>query len=444
MSGLNFYPQYKDSGVEWIGEIPISWSVRPLFSIAQENRRSNKGMIEDNLLSLSYGNVISKDITTNEGLLPQTFETYQIVEPDDVVFRLTDLQNDKRSLRSALVSERGIITSAYLSVKPMNIEPRYFAYAMRDADLRKVFYSMGGGLRQSMKYDDMKWLQVTYPSTSEQFAISNYLDDETGKIDDFIAEQEELISLLDERRIATIAEAVTKGVNPDAPMKNSKVAWMGDVPSHWTVQQIKWITPVKRGASPRPIDDAKYFDENGTWSWVRIADVSASDGYLHETTQTLSTLGSTLSVKLEPDSLFVSIAGTVGKPCITKIPACIHDGFVYFPNLPAHLRKFLYRIFEAGQCYAGLGKFGTQLNLNTDTIGSIKIAVPPISEVAVILDTLGEELKQIDAAIADAREAIALSRERRAALISAAVTGKIDVRNWRGSTERVLESHGVA
>ena len=150
--------------------------------------------------------------------------------------------------------------------------------------------------------------------------------------------------------------------------KDSGVEWLGEVPKHWVVAAIKWISPVSRGASPRPIDNPKYFDEDGEFSWVRIADVSASNGVLLETTQKLSELGNSLSVKIYPDELFISIAGTVGKPCISKIKACIHDGFVYFPNLKLN-PLFLFWIFEAGVCYGGLGKFGNQLNLNTDTIG---------------------------------------------------------------------------
>ena len=153
--------------------------------------------------------------------------------------------------------------------------------------------------------------------------------------------------------------------------KDSGVAWLGEVPGHWEVKSIKWLSPVQRGASPRPIDDPKYFDDEGEYAWVRIADVSASDGMLRDTTQRLSDLGSSLSVKINPGELFISIAGTVGKPCISAIKACIHDGFVYFPTLQIP-PIFLYRIFEAGICYGGLGKFGTQLNLNTDTIGSIR------------------------------------------------------------------------
>jgi type I restriction enzyme, S subunit len=210
-------------------------------------------------------------------------------------------------------------------------------------------------------------------------------------------------------------------------MKDSGVEWLGEVPEHWSIKAIKWVSPVMRGASPRPIDDPKYFDDQGEYAWVRIADVSASDGSLVETTQCLSELGSSLSVKLEPESLFVSIAGTVGKPCVTKIRACIHDGFVYFPQLNID-HRFLYRIFEAGLCYLGLGKLGTQLNLNTDTIGSIQIALPPLDELNSILSHLDSVTGSLDELIAEAGHAIEILQERRSALISAAVTGKIDVR----------------
>ena len=108
--------------------------------------------------------------------------------------------------------------------------------------------------------------------------------------------------------------------------KDSGVEWLGEVPAHWKVIAIKWVSPVFRGASPRPIDDQKYFDDEGEFAWVRIADVSASDGVLRTTTQRLSELGSSLSVKIAPGELFVSIAGTVGRPCISAIKACIHGG----------------------------------------------------------------------------------------------------------------------
>lgn len=203
--------------------------------------------------------------------------------------------------------------------------------------------------------------------------------------------------------------------------KDSGVEWLGEVPGHWDVKSIKWLSPVQRGASPRPIDDPKYFDEDGEYAWVRIADVSSSEGELRDTTQRLSELGSSLSVKIKPGELFISIAGTVGKPCISAIQACIHDGFVYFPTLKIP-PIFLYRIFEAGVCYGGLGKFGTQLNLNTDTIGSIRIALPPTDELNAVLAFLDRETGKIDALIAEQRRLVELLAEKRQAVISHPVT----------------------
>ena len=153
-----------------------------------------------------------------------------------------------------------------------------------------------------------------------------------------------------------------------AQYRESGVPWLGSVPAYWTVKALKRDTVVRRGASPRPIDDPKYFDDGGDYAWVRIADVTEAGMYLERTTQRLSELGSSLSVKLQPGDLFLSIAGSVGKPCIAKIKCCIHDGFVYFPHLSVS-SKFLYYCFAAGEAYKGLGKLGTQLNLNTDTVG---------------------------------------------------------------------------
>ncbi|HFF4189883.1 TPA: restriction endonuclease subunit S [Acinetobacter baumannii] len=203
--------------------------------------------------------------------------------------------------------------------------------------------------------------------------------------------------------------------------KDSGVQWLGEIPSHWKCLSIKRLTLVKRGASPRPIDNPEYFDDEGEYAWVRIADVTASDKYLLETTQRLSELGSSLSVKMQPDSIFLSIAGSVGKPIITKVKACIHDGFVYFPDWKESI-NFLYYIFASGQPYLGLGKLGTQLNLNTDTVGNIKIALPPSDEQEAIVDFLDKRLAQVDTLIAKQETLLEKLAEQRVALISHAVT----------------------
>jgi len=223
------YPEYKNSGVPWLGAVPGHWERKPLFALAKELDERNHGMLEDNLLSLSYGKIKRKNIEDNDGLLPASFETYQIVERDDIVWRLTDLQNDQRSLRTGIARERGIITAAYLATRPIAVLPEFLAYLLRAYDLTKVFYSMGGGLRQSMKFSDVKWLPIMLPTEAEQAAIAAFLDRETAKIDALVAEQERLIALLKEKRQAVISHAVTNGFNPCAPMKHSGIDWLGEI-----------------------------------------------------------------------------------------------------------------------------------------------------------------------------------------------------------------------
>lgn len=422
------YPSYKPSGVEWLGDVPEHWNLKRFGYLFDENKKKNIGLKETNVLSLSYGNIKEKNIDGNKGLLPESFETYQIIEPNDIVFRFTDLQNDKRSLRSAISKYHGIITSAYIAVKTKQ-NADFYNYLFRAYDLQKVFYSMGEGMRQSLKMDELNKMPVVLPSEDEQKRIVAFLDTETTRIDTLIAKQEKLIELLEEQRKSIISHAVTKGLNPNAPMKDSGVEWLGEVPEHWEVKKIKRISPVNRGASPRPINDLKYFDDNGEYAWVRISDVTRSNGFLFETEQRLSSLGASFSVKLEPESLFLSIAATVGKPCITKIKTCIHDGFVYFPKLNKH-RDLLFNIFESKLCFVGLGKLGTQLNLNSETVEDIYVAIPPESEEKAILGYIQTETTRIDNLISKQKSLIEKLKEYRSSIISHAVTGKIDIREF--------------
>ncbi len=207
--------------------------------------------------------------------------------------------------------------------------------------------------------------------------------------------------------------------------KDSSVEWLGEIPAHWEVKKIKRFCQVKRGASPRPIDNPDYFNDEGEYSWVRISDVTASHKYLLTTEQRLSPLGQSKSICLEPGELFLSIAASVGKPIITQIKCCIHDGFVYFTNLLQN-RDYFFYVFSGGELYKGLGKLGTQLNLNTDTIGDIQMPIPPLPEQRAIAAFLDRETAKINNLIAKKERLIELLREKRTALISHAVTKGLD------------------
>ena len=152
------------------------WEIKSLGRVCSEVKKSNFGEVENNLLSLSFGEIINKDIESATGLVPESFSTYNIVEADDIVLRLTDLQNDKKSLRVGLVKERGIITSAYTTLRCTGISPSWLYYSLHAYDLEKYFYSMGSGLRQSMKFDDLKHLPIAIPNIETQTMITNYLD----------------------------------------------------------------------------------------------------------------------------------------------------------------------------------------------------------------------------------------------------------------------------
>ncbi|MEP0755022.1 restriction endonuclease subunit S [Trichocoleus sp. Lan] len=208
--GLDKSVPMKDSGIEWIGEIPEHWQTRRINSIAVQSKRKNTGLVEKNLLSLSYGKIKRRDIDTSFGLLPESFETYQIVEAGNIILRLTDLQNDQRSLRVGLAKERGIITSAYLCLEFLrNIHPNFAYYLLFVYDISKVFYWFGGGLRQSMKFDDVKIFPFILPLPSEQKVIVDYLDTKTAHIDRIIQTINTQIEKLKELRKTLINDVVT-------------------------------------------------------------------------------------------------------------------------------------------------------------------------------------------------------------------------------------------
>lgn len=208
-TGLDKTVKMKDSGIDWIGKIPEDYEILPLFAVASENKIKNIGNICDNLLSLSYGNIIRKDINTNDGLLPESFETYQIVDEGYTVLRLTDLQNDKRSLRTGYVNERGIITSAYVGLIPSErIDGIYLSNLLHGYDLMKIFYALGNGVRQSMKYADLKRLAIVVPPIEKQKEISAFLVRKTAEIDSLISDINEQIKKLKEYRQSVISEVV--------------------------------------------------------------------------------------------------------------------------------------------------------------------------------------------------------------------------------------------
>ena len=429
------YPKYKPSGVEWLGDVPEGWVKTLGQGLANEIYDQNIGLRESNLLSLSYGRIIRKDSSSNDGLLPESFETYQIVNKGQIIFRPTDLQNDMTSLRSAIVQEKGIITSAYIAIESTGSNPFFLNYLFRAYDLMKVFYSLGGGLRQAFKFSDIKKLPFFIPSKSEQLAIASFLDHETAKIDALIAEQQRLIELLKEKRQAVISHAVTKGLDPTVRMKDSGVEWLGQVPEHWEVRAFGTISNVVRGGSPRPAGDPLLFDGDFI-PWVTVAEITKDNQkYLTETETFLTELGAERSRLFKQNTLIYSNSGaTLGVPKILKIQACANDGVIGFLNLnnQANISYLYFFLLSITETIREKVKQGSgQPNLNTDIVKSIKCSFPPIKEQIQIVEHIEKMCAMFDSLETISLGAINLLQERRTALISAAVTGQIDVRGFQ-------------
>ncbi|EOE5318463.1 restriction endonuclease subunit S [Providencia rettgeri] len=208
--GLDPNVPMKDSGVDWIGKIPAHWDIVPGFTVFKEGKDSNKGMIELQVLSLSYGNIIVKPEEKLVGLVPESFETYQIVLPGDIIIRCTDLQNDKTSLRTGIVRNKGIITSAYLNLRlKTEHSAEFMHYFLHVLDITKAIYRFGSGLRQNLSYKDFKHMRILMPPKAEQIEIVNYINNQVEVTESSIDLIKNKIEKLKEYKTTLINSAVT-------------------------------------------------------------------------------------------------------------------------------------------------------------------------------------------------------------------------------------------
>ena len=427
------YRSYRDTGVPWFPRAPHSWRVQPLHACALERSEKNADLREKNLLSLSYGRIVRKDIASNDGLLPESFDTYQVIYPGDLVLRLTDLQNDQRSLRSAIAPERGMITSAYLALRPGTMDPQYLAHQFRAIDVCKVLYSMGGGLRQSLKFSDLKHLPLLCPPLEEQRVISAFLDRETANIDALIVEQERLIALLHEKRLAVISHAVTKGLDAKVPMKPSGIQWIGDVPAHWSAGPVVRLAKLESGHTPSR-SHPEYW-EDCTIPWVTLGDIwQVRDGRketIDDTAERISELGAANSAArvLPSGTVMLSRTASVGFSAVMGTEMATTQDFANWV-CGSQLEPFylLYCFRAMSGEFVRLKMGSTHNTIYMPDIQKLAIPVPPRVEQGVIVSMIRARTGQIDELIDSATSGIGLLAERRTALITAAVTGQIDVR----------------
>jgi type I restriction enzyme S subunit len=435
INNLKPYPAYKDSGVPWLGKVPEHWEMRPAFGAYAPNLGRNTGMREKTVLSLSYGRIIVKPPEKLHGLVPESFETYQIVNPGDIVLRTTDLQNDHTSLRVGKVQQRGIITSAYLSLRTKSgVHPDYGYQLLNVWDITKAIYGYGSGLRQNLDFSHFRRMLVIVPPPSEQSAIVRFLDYMDRRIRRYIRAKQKLINLLEEQKQAIIHRAVTGQIDvrtgkPYPAYKPSGIEWLGDVPEHWEVRRLKRAFRKIVGGSTPSSTETHYW--GGDIVWVTPADVSKTvrlKTSLRRITQ--DGLMSCSSEIVPAGSIIVTSRAPVGNVAIAETELCTNQGckaLVAALGVAEPMFGF-YVLTTLKDELESLATGTTFTEISTSRIGNVPMPLPPLLEQADIVRFLNEVIALLVTTIEQCRREIQLRHEYRTCLIADVVTGKIDVR----------------
>lgn len=410
----------KDSGIAWIGEIPKDWRVIKLGYIFLEHNLKNKNNKENNLLSLSYGKIIRKNIETRDGLLPANFLSYNIINKEDIVLRLTDLQNDQKSLRVGLVNEQGIITSAYITLRlKVDYIASYFYYLLYTYDVIKVFYNMGSGVRQGLNFDELSKLLLIVPSKAEQYQIADFLWKQCSKIDSVIDKAKQTIAKLEEYKKSLITQAVTKGLDPNVEMKDSGIPWIGMIPSHWNIGKLKFYLKRSEPRNPGDKQVLSLYREYGV-----IPKDSRDDN--HNVTSE-----DTSKYKYVKSGNFVinKMKAWQGSVAVSNYEGIVSPAYyVYkFTNEAINKRYFHYLLRssykdEFKRISAGI-RIG-QWDLSSDDLDRTMILIPPLSEQQQIADVLDKNSLIIEKLIFQKNALIEKLEEYKKSLIFEYVTGK--------------------
>ncbi|MCJ1824214.1 restriction endonuclease subunit S [Klebsiella quasipneumoniae subsp. quasipneumoniae] len=438
MAKYKAYPEYKDSGVEWLGMVPSHWNIKRLGQLFEERR--------DKVSDKDYPPLS----VTMQGIVPQIDTAAKTDAGDN---RKLVLKNDfvinSRSDRkgSSGVSQlNGSVSLISIVMEPKRINPKFAHHLLRSYPFQEEFYRYGKGIVAdlwSTNSSEMKNILIPELADDESNAIACFLDHETAKIDNLIEKQQQLIELLKEKRQAVISHAVTKGLNPDVPMIDSGVEWLGEIPQHWGVTRLKYEC---RNIVDCPHSTPNYTDE-GEYPAIRTADILAGYLDLENCRRVTEPVYDERNFRLIPKAgdIIYSREGErfgIGAPIPEGVKVCLAQRVMLFraKSTPGYLMWALNSsstYTQAQQDCIG----STSPHVNVDTIKNFILAWPPENEREEISKFIHQTLDSVESLTAHLTEKLTLLQERRTALISAAVTGKIDVRDWVApDTQDVEES----
>lgn len=431
------YSEYKDSGIDWLGEIPKHWEVKRLFFLA---KRIGDGIHSTpQYVDVSEYYFINGNNLTNGNIIIN--ESTKYVSQDE--FEKYDLCLNKRTL---LLSINGTIgnlafyqnekvilgkSASYIELKP-SIEMKFAYYFFSSINAKNYFfYEVTGSTIFNLSLKSIKNIFLSVPSINEQKQIASFLDRATTEIDQIIEQQKQLITLLEEERTTVISHAVTKGLDPSVPMKDSGIAWLGEIPKHWDVKKLKHVAEINTDTLPENTDSTyllNYLDIGNVNTKGEIIEVqelifkdapSRARRVVNAGDTAISTVRTYLRaivfIDQPPDNLIVSTGFAVLRPTVELYP------------------KFLFRLIQSQQFIDTVVALSTGVSYPAITpyqLASLAVWLPTFQEQQAITSFVDQETARIDEAIENVRSQIEKLEEYRTVLISDAVTGKIDVRGF--------------
>lgn len=432
------YPSYKDSGVEWLGEIPEHWSIKKAKWIFREV--SNKNYPNEPLLSATQEHgVVPRDLLENRVMMPMgELVNYKLVEEGNFVISLRSFEGGIEYSKF-----RGLVSPAYTVLQnKILIEKRFFTYLMKSLHFIQELNKAITGVRDGKNINYKDFTEIYFPIVPnlEQKAIAHFLDHKLEQIEQYIRNKKRLIELLNEQKTAIINRAVTKGINPNAPMKHSGIEWLGEIPSHWEVIKLKFLA--------KRITDGEHISPKLVSEGILL--LSAKDIRDKEIIYDVDKFVSIEDAKqfwlrCKPqlgDVLIVSRGATIGRVAIVEdeIHFCLMGSVILCRLKSEAISLFIYFVLNsnyAQKLFFFSSAASAQPAIYITDIAELAIPIPTLQEQNEIIDYLEFESQKIDLAIAQIEKEIELIQEYRTTLISDAVTGKIDVRGFdNGSHSR--------
>ena len=424
------------SGIEWIGEIPKEWRVELIGNNIKEIKDKNEDSSEDNALQFKMGTIISKrggDSKYN----PESLAAYTMVQEGDIVINGLNLSFDFISQRVGLVREKGVITSTYLTLRPSSLLYSDFVnYLFKAYDNCKAFHGMGRGLRQILSYRELRNQKLIYPSLAEQQKIANYLDKVCREVDEMIALQEQMIEELKAYKQSVISEAVTKGLNPDVPMCDSGIDWIGEIPEHWKAEKLKYlISKIESGVSVNAGNVPAKESEIG------VLKTSCVSKYIFDVNENKTVYSNEIDRVACPVRANTIIVSRMNTPELVGACGYVSDDCdnIYLPDRLWQVHfyddvcvKYIWFVMRSSfirNYYSSLsvGSSSSMQNISQDQFANAIIVLPPLNEQQSIASYLDTKCAEIDALIAIKQAKIEELKDYKKSVIYEYVTGKKEV-----------------